>query len=223
MHSFTQLFSDYCENNLILTQNVNYNYKSLSICIIDCVYFLRAVYETMTLPVVNRYVAKYMNGDSKSSTDTVSMLVRRIDDCGGPLIFADKILMNHQKIGGKYAVSKGEVCYQLARYLQALKIETLEDFRNFECQELLEVVIRSVKGMGDAGTNYLFMLAGDPNRCKPDVHIHRCIQDACGKDVNNEECQRLFTDTVSKLKDKYPYLTVRSLDNVIWNAYSNKK
>lgn len=223
MHRFTQLFLNYCEKNLILTSNVNYNYKSLSICIIDCVYSLRAVYESMTLPVVNRYAANYMSGDSKSSADTVSLLIQHIDDCGGPLAFTDKIIKNHQKIGGKHAVSKGEVCYQLARYLQALHIETLNDFRNFDCQELLEIVIHSVKGMGDAGTNYLFMLAGDPNRCKPDVHIHHCIRDACGQDINNEECQQLFTDTVSQLKAKHPTLTVRSLDNIIWNVYSNKK
>lgn len=223
MHSLTKPFLDYCEKNLILTSNVNYNYQSLSICIIDCVYSLRAVYKTMTVPVVNRYAAKYMNGDIEDSTDTISMLIQHIDDCGGPLDFADKILVNHQKIGGKHAISKSQVCYQLAKYLQALHIETMEDFRRFKYPELLEVVIHSVKGMGDAGTNYLFMLAGDPNRCKPDVHIHHCIQDACGKDISNEECQQLFTDTVNQLRGKYPDLTVRSLDSAIWNAYSNNK
>lgn len=148
MHRFTQLFSNYCGKNLILTSNVNYNYKSLSICIIDCVYSLRAVYESMTPPVVNRYAANYMSGDMENSADTVSLLIQHIDDCGGPLAFTDKIIKNHQKIGSKHAVSKGEVCYQLARYLQALHIETLNDFRNFDCQELLEIVIHSVKGMG---------------------------------------------------------------------------
>ena len=44
------------------------------------------------------------------------------------------------------------------------------------------------------------MLAGDANRCKPDVHIHHCIKDACGCSIPNEECQTLFTDAVSILK-----------------------
>jgi len=150
------------------------------------------------------------------------MLINNIDKIGGSAAFADKILKNHQKIGGKGAIPKSEVCYQLARYLKYLHIETIEDFRNFECQELLEIVIRSVKGMGDAGTNYLFMLAGDPGRCKPDVHIHHCVKDACGRDVTNEECQELFTDAVSMLKDRHPGLTVRGLDSIIWNKYSQK-
>ena len=55
-------------------------------------------------------------------------------------------------------------------------MDTFDDFRYFEKETLLEIVLRSVKGMGDAGVNYMFMMAGDPNRCKPDVHIHRCIK-----------------------------------------------
>lgn len=222
MHNFTEQFVDFCEKNLDLIQTVNYNYESLSACILDCVYSLRAVYITTTVPVVERYAKIFMNGNRQAAGDNVSMLINNIDKIGGPAAFADKILKNHQKIGGKGAIPKSEVCYQLARYLKYLHIETIEDFRNFECQELLEIVIRSVKGMGDAGTNYLFMLAGDPDRCKPDVHIHHCVKDACGRDVTNEECQDLFTDAVSMLKDRYQGLTVRGLDSIIWNKYSQK-
>ena len=56
-----------------------------------------------------------------------------------------------------------------------------------------------MKGISDAGVNYLFMPAGDPNRVKPDVHIHQSIVDACGRDVSNEECQALFTEAVELL------------------------
>ena len=75
-----------------------------------------------------------------------------------------------------------------------------------------------MKGLGDARTNYLFMLAGDPDRCKPDVHIHRCVQDACGRDTRSEECQLLFAETVERLRPEYPHLTVRGLDGIIWKA-----
>lgn len=222
MHSLTEQFASFCEKNLDLKLTNYYNYESLSACILDCVYSLRAVYLTTTVPVVERYAKAYMNGNRQAAGDTISMLISNIEKVGGPSAFADKILKNHQKIGGKGAVPKGDVCYQLARYLKYLHIETIEDFRGFECQELLEIVIRSVKGMGDAGTNYLFMLAGDPNRCKPDVHIHHCVKDACRRDVTNEECQVLFTDAVSMLKGRHPGLTVRGLDSIIWNKYSQK-
>ena len=107
----------------------------------------------------------------------------------------------------------------MARYLRCLHIETMEDFQRFEVPELLEIVVRAVKGIGDAGVNYLFMLVGDPNRCKPDVHIHHFVKDACGVDVSNEECQVLLTEAVAELRENYPFLTVAILDGIIWRKY----
>lgn len=219
MHIYTKEFVDFCVNNLDLKSAFNNNYESLSVCIIDCVYSLRAVYFTTTVPVVERYADAFMNGNKQASGDTISKFIDNIEKSGGPIAFADKVLKNNQKIGGKNAIPKGEVCYQLAKYLKYLNIETIEDFRQFDCPELLEIVLRAVKGMGDAGTNYLFMLAGDQTRCKPDVHIHQCIKDACETDISNDECQELFTDAVSVLRGEYPDITVRGLDSVIWNKY----
>ena len=218
MHKLTEQFAKYCESHFDLTTQSEYGYQSLSVCILDCVYSLRAKYYAVTIPIVERYAATYMCGNSKASGDTVSMLLSRMDEIGHKA-FADNVLRNQQKIGGKKQIPKEEVCYQLARYLRDLHIETIEDFQNFESQEILEIVIHAVNGLGDAGTNYLFMLAGDPNRCKPDVHIHHCIRDACGHDISNEECQILFADAIEVLRSKHPNLTVRGLDGIIWRAY----
>ena len=218
MHELAEQFAKYCESNFDLTKQSEYGYRSLSACILDCVYSLRAKYYAVTIPIVERYANTYMDGDVNAYGDTVSLLMNRMDEKGHKE-FADKVLRNQQKLGGKKQIPKEEVCYQLARYLQALHIETIEDFQNFEPQEILEIVIRAVKGLGDAGVNYLFMLAGDPNRCKPDVHIHHCIRDACDHDISNEECQILFTDAINLLRNKYPNLTVRGLDGIIWRAY----
>ncbi len=222
MHNLSELFASYCESTFELTTQSDYGYRSLSVCILDCVYSLRAKYYAVTIPIVERYAAAYMCGDSHASGDTVSMLLNRMDDLGHKA-FADHVLRNQQKLGGKKQIPKEEVCYQLARYLRDLHIETIEDFQAFASQEILEIVIRAVNGLGDAGVNYLFMLAGDPDRCKPDVHIHHCIRDACGYDVSNEECQKLFTDAVAMLKNKYPNLTVRGLDGIIWREYQSSR
>lgn len=218
MHELANQFARYCESNFDLTAQSEYGYRSLSACIIDCVYSLRAKYYAVTIPIVERYANAYMGGNSHASGDTVSMLLNRMDE-KGHAAFAEQVLRNQQKLGGKKQIPKEEVCYQLARYLRDLHIETIEDFQNFESQEILEIVVRAVNGLGDAGVNYLFMLAGDPDRCKPDVHIHHCIRDACGYDISNEECQKLFSDAVALLGNKYPKLTVRGLDGVIWRAY----
>ena len=218
MHEFASQFAKYCEANFDLTTQSEYGYQSLSVCILDCVYSLRTKYYAVTIPIVERYTNAYMGGDSRASGDTVSLLIKRMDE-KGHREFADQVLRNQQKLGGKKQIPKEEVCYQLARYLRDLHIETIEDFQNFESQEILEIVIRAVNGLDDAGVNYLFMLAGDPDRCKPDVHIHHCVRDACGHDISNEECQLLFTDAVKLLRNQYPNLTVRGLDGIIWRAY----
>ena len=218
MHELSTQFAKYCESTFDLSTQSDYGYQSLSVCLLDCVYSLRAKYYDVTVPIVQRYANIFTNGDPHGSGDTVSMLLRRMDDIGH-LAFAERVLINHQKLGGKKHIPKEEVCYQLARYLRDLHIETIEDFQHFESQEILEIVIRAVNGLGDAGVNYLFMLAGDPNRCKPDVHIHHCIRDACGHDISNEDCQTLFTDAVTILRVQHPNLTVRGLDGIIWRAY----
>ena len=221
MHELAEQFAKYCESTFDLTTQSDYGYQSLSVCILDCVYSLRAKYYAVTLPLVDRYAQTYMGGDSRASGDTVSMLISRMDEKGHKA-FADNVVKKQQKLGGRNKIPKEEIVYQLARYLQALHIETIEDFQNFECQEILEIVIHAVHGLGDAGTNYLFMLAGDPNRCKPDVHIHHCVRDACGHDVSNEECQELFADAVALLRRQHPSLTVRGLDGIVWRAYQSR-
>ncbi|MBR4691252.1 MAG: hypothetical protein IKP17_00670 [Oscillospiraceae bacterium] len=220
MYKHTAAFVAFCKSELSFELSIQYGYQSLSACILDCVYSLRAKYYSVTIPVVERYAAKYLNNDRFASGETVSQLIQHIDNAGGPMSFAEKVLRNKQKSGG---ILKAEICYQLAKYLGYLHIETIDDFRRFESAELLEIVIRSVKGIGDAGTNYLFMLAGDPDRCKPDVHIHHCIRDACGEDIRNEECQVLFSEAVAELRDGYPELTVATLDGIIWNKYQSSR
>ena len=217
MHKNTATFVEFCEQRLDLDNILIENkYKSISLCVIDCVYSLRAQYETTTKRVVERYVEKFMNGDVDASDDNLADLISNIEKAGGPELFAANVLKNNQKSGG---ILKAEICLNLALNLQYLHINTLDDFLGFEAPELLEVVIRSVKGMGDAGSNYLFMLAGDPNRCKPDIHVHRFVREACGIDLPNDEIQQLFTDAVDILVSTYPGLTVAMLDGFIWRKY----
>lgn len=222
MQTMAQKLAAYCEDHFDLSLQHTQHYRSLSICIIDCVYSLRAKYEKVTLPIVQRYADAYMNGNRYADGDTISELIAHIEDVGGPQAFADNIIRNHQKLGGGL-IPKENAVFQMARFLKLLQIETLDDFQNYEAPDLVEAVIRAVKGISDAGVNYLFMLAGDPNRVKPDVHIHHCVVDACGKDVSNDTCQILFTEAVRILQEKHPQLTVRALDGIVWQAYSKTR
>lgn len=208
---------DFCKLNLALN-SVEYAepYLSLNVCIIDCVYSLRAKYFQVTVPIVNRYAERFMNGNKLASGYTLNDMMNHIEYFGGTQAFASEILKNKQQLSGRL---KSDICYELARKLRLLKIETIEDFNNFKNTEILEITISSVKGIGPAGLNYLFMLAGDPDRCKPDVHIHRFIYDAIGENVTDEECKVILTDAVKNLKKEYKNITVRTLDSIIWNKY----
>ena len=160
----------------------------MSICIIDCVYSLRAQYESTTKKFVERYANRFMNGNVNADTDQLTDFVNHIEDAGGPEIFARDVFKNMQKSGG---VLKSEVCLTLERYLRYLQINTVEDFRKFECPELLEIVIRSVKGIGDA----------------------------CGRDFENEKIQEIFANAVRNLSVEYSGLTAAMLDGMIWRKY----
>ena len=158
-----------------------------------------------------------MSGNRFASGDSLSDLLRRIDECGGTEAFASTVLCNLQALSGR---RKAEICYEIADKLyRLLSINTFEDFQNYDKPELLEIVLQSIKGFGDAGINYLFMLAGDANRCKPDVHTHHCIRDAIGEDVSNDQCQELLRGVTAELRVEYPTITVRELDYLIWNKY----
>lgn len=221
MHCFSDAFAKYCAENFDLGIQRGERFRSLSICILDCVYSLRAKYEAVTLPVLQRYADAFLNGNIYAFGDTSSDLISHIDSVGGPKAFAD-LLKNHQKLGSM-SIPKEDTILQMATYLKLMHVETIEDFMAFESPKLMEAVLRAVDGISDAGVNYMFMLAGDTGRVKPDVHIHHCIMDACGEDVNNAECQNIFTDAVRLLNGRYPELTVSGLDYIVWQHYAQRK
>lgn len=214
-------FVQYCRNHLNLNDSLYAEpYHSFSVVLIDCFYSLRTHYFSVTVPIVKRYAEIFMNGDVFAYGDNLCSFINHIDNIGGCEAFACEILKNKQVIAGRL---KSEICFELAEKLMSLGIETINDFQQYQDLRKLETTLRSVRGVGDAGLNYLFMLAGDPNRCKPDVHVHRCIKEACGKDISNQECQLLFTSAVSVLKTDYPRLNVRLLDGIIWKEFQSRK
>lgn len=134
---------DFCKLNLALN-SVEYAepYLSLNGCIIDCVYSLRDKYFQATVPIVNRYAERFMNGNKLASGYTLNDMMNNIEYSGGTQAFASEILKNKQQLSGRL---KSDICYELARKLRLLKIETIEDFNNFENTEILESLFALLK------------------------------------------------------------------------------
>lgn len=203
-----------------------YNYRSLAVCLIDCVYSLRVKYEPVTKNVLNQYGENFLDGRENiyKSEEKISDLIKHIEECGGASGFADKI-KDHHKLGYN-AIRKEDVVYAVAKYLRKLGIETMSDFINFEYKEMLEGVLFSVEGLGEAGVDYLFMLAGDENRCKNDVHIRTAVKQALGKDLSRKKVQNLFREVVREYNEKDSFknkpLNVRQLDSILWEYYRDR-
>ena len=214
-----EVFAQFCRQNINLgnADAETYHYRSLSVCILDCIYSLRAKYFPVTVPIVDRYAAKYMMGDKLAAGEPLDDFVAHIEEYGCEK-FAAELLKNNQKLSGRL---KSEVCYDLAKGLLKLGVHTMEDFQRVQGSdgERLAACIRGVKGIGDAAENYLYMLAGDPNRCKPDVHLLQSMKDAYGCAVEVKYCQEIMEGAVSILRTQYPSLTVRGLDALIWDKY----
>ncbi|MDY3904739.1 MAG: hypothetical protein SO007_06090 [Candidatus Enteromonas sp.] len=194
-------------------------YRSLPICILDDIFSLRAKYETNTLPTVKRYANHFLNGNIYFDGYLINNFIEDLNKEGLPKVM-NNILKNRQVVGRK---KKIEVCYDIAKKLQELGIQTIKEFASFNNKDYLTLSLRSVKGVGDAAINYLFMMTGDSNRVKPDIHIHHCIKDAIGHDVSNEDCQKLFKEVSKAAKDEYPFVTPRLLDSLVWAHYSKAK
>ena len=194
-------------------------YHSLPICILDDIFSLQAKYETMTLPTVKRFANHFLNGDIYADGYLVDNFINDLEKEGLSNVM-NNILNNRQVVGGRRKI---EVCYDVAKKLQKLGVQTMKDFASFEDEDYLTFSLRSIKGVGDAAIDYLFMMAGDSNRVKPDIHIHHCIKDATGHDVSNEECQKLFREVSEVAKNEYPFATPRFLDGLVWTYYSKAK
>ena len=202
IEQYLKKFISYIEENLDLSKLPSHeSFKSLSICIINCIYSLRANYRTITMPIVQRYADKFLSGNPHKAGETLNDLINNIDNNGGYEEFAYNILKNKQVIAGEL---KSLVCYNLANKLIEIGINDINDFRNYKDISKLERTILSVRGVGPAAMNYLFMLTGDNTRVKIDIHIYRFVENAIGVNLNDEEIQELFTKAVEILNSLYP-------------------
>lgn len=194
-------------------------YNSLPLIIMDDIFSLRAKYVSVTRPTVERFIEYFLDGNRNVDDYSINNFLNDLDSSGLNNI-AENIIKNKQLTGG---YRKIDVCYNIAKQLNDLSIQTTDDFLNYKNKKLLETTIRSVKGVGVSATNYLFMLMGDFSRIKPDTHIHRCIKDAIGHDIDDNACQELFTKAATELVRKYPFVTPRLLDFLTWTFYSKSQ
>ena len=198
-------------------------YKSLPICILDAVFSIGVRY-TSVVNVVNSYIGTFDLTISRTQADATEHTIRdflanvaKYDTIEG---FSKNVLHNMQRTSSRSGILKAEACREIALVCQKHGINTLRDFNDYADKVALDKDIKSVRGQSSGiMLKYLYMLAGDENRVKPDRHIVRFIRETCAlPKLTDDDVQAIMVRTVEMLKPEYPNITVRFLDSLIWET-----
>jgi hypothetical protein len=205
----------------------SYYYRSVTLCVIDAVFSIGVRYSSVTA-AVGRYcchykVPRYRSDKSlippRADQEPLATLIDRIEEFGSER-FAKDVLENRQRTSTRNGILKGEAVRLFATALRESGVDHLQDVPGHIEDRKLEARIRDIPGQrSKISLHYFFMLAGSDDLIKPDRMIHRYLRRTLdlGSDLPFEKAQRLVVEAASDLKPKYPHLTPRLLDFLIWN------
>lgn len=233
MNATISTFADYCEAELALHQQLIVKerkdpnetfYKSLPICIIDAVFSIGVNYQS-----VERATSAFMRhfglniSRTKPADDeyTIGNFIRDMDTFSSFEEAAGVGFSNRQRTSSVNGILKAEACYRVAQVFQKHGIDTLEDFNTYTNQPALDADILQVKGQGSGiMLKYLYMLAGKADEVKPDRHMvnfmKRIFPELTMAAKDHGQIKKIMEETVLALKPKYPQLTARFLDYLVW-------
>ena len=225
--------SEYCERVLDL-QNAKlsdeYFYQSLPLCVIDAVFSLGVRYESTRQTVIkycNYYNLQRIRVDKESVSiteqESISQFIEKVESAGIDFI-TTKVFDNRQRTSSKNGILKTEAVLKFAKTLQKYGVNYLQDIPMIVNDAEYEESIKTITGQKSGiSLKYFLMLSGSENIIKPDRHIKKFINNAIKIDADIYEAQILLSNTCEKLKVKYPHLTPRLLDNLIWKYQASNK
>lgn len=199
-------------------------YKSLPLCIIDAVFSIGVKY-TSVMKAEENFISYFKLNIPRTypvkSEYTVNDFISHMDSIGSFEKAATYVFKNSQRTSSRKGILKAEACYLVAKVFQKHNINTLNKFNNYTNKLALDADILKVKGQRSGiMLKYLYMLAGDYNLIKPDRHMVRFINKEFPNltmDVKDHAAiKNIIEQTVLVLSAKYPNLTPRFLDYLIW-------
>jgi hypothetical protein len=235
-----KVIADYCRQVLKLAEarlSDPYFYMSLTLCMIDAVFSIRARYET-TMSTVKRYcdcdffkLTRYRANreclPAISEQQSVSDFIRLVESKGADY-FADKVFRNRQRTSSRNGILKSEAVLRFASALENYDVNYFQDIYKILSNDLFEDDIRKIPGQRSGiSLKYFFMLAGSDDLIKPDMHIINFLKNAFRKKdierpISLNDAQVLLSGATRILRIDYPHLTPRLLDNMIW-SYQRKQ
>lgn len=222
-----QSFNNYCDNNLCFCiEDMSYC-SSLAICALDAVMSIRLKYNSVVIPRVDSLcnmisihrLAHDRNHKPKDSEETsITAFMSKLESLG---LWSEEglcsIIGTFRTAGYRqYTTTKAKAFIDFINVLRTHRIDTYQDFARYEEKDKLYEDLRLIKGQ-KASVDYFFMLAGDQDRIKVDVHIKRFTERATG--INNlsiEDIRSLFKNAAEYFSKKGLKMTPRHLDHIVW-------
>lgn len=136
----------------------------------------------------------------------------------GPDRLAAEVLRNQQLTSTRGGIRKAAAAVRYAEILVDERVHTLADMAAAALDEAtvhrLEDRLRQVPGHGaGARMDYLWMLAGDDQRVKPDRMVVRWLKATVGRKVQYAEAREALTFAAGRLG-----VTPWELDHAVWLA-----
>lgn len=207
-----------------------YFYQSLPLCVIDAVYSIGVKYEGVR-NVVKRYCECFGLQEirrpkdripAQSEQESLSALVEKMGDLGIEKWTKD-IFQNRQRTSTRNGILKCEAVLRFASALCNEGVNFLQDVPPRVSDSKLDAKLRQIPGQKSGiSVSYFFMLAGTEGLVKPDRWISRFLKRCLSAEPTSEEAQSLISGACTVLLTRYPDLTPRLLDNLIWNHERSK-
>jgi hypothetical protein len=222
----------FCRNHLDLRNaklDQAYFYQSLPLCVIDTVFSIGVRYQSTEMTVrrfCDHFGLTLSRGkqipdprEQLSINDFLSIYSEY-----GIQRMADEVYRNHQRTSPVSGILKSEAVFLFSQVLSRFGVNYFQDTGKILGLPEFESEIRQIPGQHSGiSLRYFYMLIGSDDFIKPDRMIKRFLYLAMGLNLTDEECQEAIVEACRLLKQEYPTITPRLLDNLIWNYQRGTK
>ena len=199
-------------------------YNSLGLSVLDATFSATAKYgavENVLLRFCDQYGLSNETFSALPAVEvqtTVSQIMEQVQDIT-PAQFAEQV-QNRSRVGGRL---KAALFLDCLAVMHEFGIETYQDFQAQFDNPKLENALRSLRGMGEATINYLYMLAGNSDNVKVDRHIRAFTAAAVNnQNLTTDQIKALFRFAANELARDHPGMTARRLDHMVWVYQRNR-
>lgn len=211
--SCLQIFADNKEYKL----PQEYYYSHLPLCVIDAVFSIGVNYISVRNTITrfcDYYGIQKFNAKKKVTTSMALSMMRSVptDD------LREIVFNNRQRTSSKNGIPKSEAVIKVLEILKKFHIESVDDANKLIINPDIEHEYRKIPGQTSGiSFKYFLMLSGIEGYVKPDRRIIKFIETSGNVKIKPDDCQPILESTLKRLKQHGFNLTLRQLDNLIWN------